>query len=129
MLRRPPRSTRTVTLFPYTTLFRSDASQDMNLEFLLEQIGGGRRQRQETVPSCEAGPEEGNGERDAQHRRHEHHGCASEDIRETPNCRLHGRDRGCGVLTEQGLPRGGGSRRPASGGGGVPLGLAGELQD
>src|SRR3546814_10065589 len=27
MLRRPPRSTRTVTLFPYTTLFRSFASQ------------------------------------------------------------------------------------------------------
>src|SRR3546814_12710975 len=25
MLRRPPRSTRTDTLFPYTTLFRSDA--------------------------------------------------------------------------------------------------------
>src|SRR3546814_10242263 len=24
MIRRPPRSTRTVTLFPYTTLFRSD---------------------------------------------------------------------------------------------------------
>src|SRR3546814_10809483 len=27
MLRRPPRSTRTDTLFPYTTLFRSDARQ------------------------------------------------------------------------------------------------------
>src|SRR3546814_4418545 len=26
MLRRPPRSTRTDTLFPYTTLFRSDSS-------------------------------------------------------------------------------------------------------
>src|SRR3546814_11714518 len=26
MIRRPPRSTRTDTLFPYTTLFRSDAS-------------------------------------------------------------------------------------------------------
>src|SRR3546814_15754108 len=25
MIRRPPRSTRTYTLFPYTTLFRSDA--------------------------------------------------------------------------------------------------------
>src|SRR3546814_7431434 len=31
MLRRPPRSTRTDTLFPYTTLFRSPASvQDQN---------------------------------------------------------------------------------------------------
>src|SRR3546814_2945699 len=27
MIRRPPRSTRTDTLFPYTTLFRSDALQ------------------------------------------------------------------------------------------------------
>src|SRR3546814_15847224 len=27
MIRRPPRSTRTDTLFPYTTLFRSDAVQ------------------------------------------------------------------------------------------------------
>src|SRR3546814_9791020 len=29
MIRRPPRSTRTDTLFPYTTLFRSDAVQDV----------------------------------------------------------------------------------------------------
>src|SRR3546814_9553243 len=27
MIRRPPRSTRTDTLFPYTTLFRSDRAQ------------------------------------------------------------------------------------------------------
>src|SRR3546814_3646493 len=38
MIRRPPRSTRTDTLFPYTTLFRSDAERvtsnesDMNVE-------------------------------------------------------------------------------------------------
>src|SRR3546814_3887875 len=30
MIRRPPRSTRTDTLFPYTTLFRSDALDDGN---------------------------------------------------------------------------------------------------
>src|SRR3546814_5649165 len=29
MIRRPPRSTRTDTLFPYTTLFRSAAGQDL----------------------------------------------------------------------------------------------------
>src|SRR3546814_13419064 len=29
MLRRPPRSTRTDTLFPYTTLFRSAAQRDL----------------------------------------------------------------------------------------------------
>src|SRR3546814_12692636 len=32
MIRRPPRSTRTYTLFPYTTLFRSTATrQNLNL--------------------------------------------------------------------------------------------------
>src|SRR3546814_19675319 len=30
MIRRPPRSTRTDTLFPYTTLFRSLADEDRN---------------------------------------------------------------------------------------------------
>src|SRR3546814_2590563 len=30
MIRRPPRSTRTDTLFPYTTLFRSDRPLDEN---------------------------------------------------------------------------------------------------
>src|SRR3546814_15505634 len=30
MIRRPPRSTRTDTLFPYTTLFRSHAVQNFN---------------------------------------------------------------------------------------------------
>src|SRR3546814_15454677 len=32
MIRRPPRSTRTDTLFPYTTLFRSHAAQLRHLE-------------------------------------------------------------------------------------------------
>src|SRR3546814_14974906 len=32
MLRRPPRSTRTDTLFPYTTLFRSRRVLDMNMD-------------------------------------------------------------------------------------------------
>src|SRR3546814_13335768 len=31
MIRRPPRSTRTDTLFPYTTLFRSDSRQGTEL--------------------------------------------------------------------------------------------------
>src|SRR3546814_10098759 len=33
MIRRPPRSTRTDTLFPYTTLFRSWPSESMNCHF------------------------------------------------------------------------------------------------
>src|SRR3546814_19999609 len=32
MIRRPPRSTRTDTLFPYTTLFRSIINPDITLE-------------------------------------------------------------------------------------------------
>src|SRR3546814_5146918 len=38
MIRRPPRSTRTDTLFPYTTLFRSADRLEMR-EFLLSQRG------------------------------------------------------------------------------------------
>src|SRR3546814_12439024 len=61
LIRRPPRSTRTDTLFPYTTLFRSDfaeddaigahtqrvldeiADRDLALTF---EVGGARLQRQ-----------------------------------------------------------------------------------
>src|SRR3546814_21135823 len=35
MLRRPPRSTRTDTLFPYTTLFRSDSTVYLNIRHRL----------------------------------------------------------------------------------------------
>src|SRR3546814_4202640 len=34
MIRRPPRSTRTDTLFPYTTLFRSSSSASFRFELL-----------------------------------------------------------------------------------------------
>src|SRR3546814_15400513 len=55
MIRRPPRSTRTDTLFPYTTLFRSDTALrgrvdavrdavDKDLEALMAQHGGEHRQ-------------------------------------------------------------------------------------
>src|SRR3546814_12270884 len=42
MIRRPPRSTRTDTLFPYTTLFRSDPvlRPDQRLTELREGLGG-----------------------------------------------------------------------------------------
>src|SRR3546814_13509257 len=42
MIRRPPRSTRTDTLFPYTTLFRSEENKGQNLlpiSFLRQLIG------------------------------------------------------------------------------------------
>src|SRR3546814_15852448 len=40
MIRRPPRSTRTYTLFPYTTLFRSDQAEEVAEEGDL--VGGQR---------------------------------------------------------------------------------------
>src|SRR3546814_21158398 len=54
MIRRPPRSTRTDTLFPYTTLFRSPAERAFGAEFaqfekgdpdLVERLGGGDEHR------------------------------------------------------------------------------------
>src|SRR3546814_15862737 len=38
MIRRPPRSTRTDTLFPYTTLFRSRRTHDV--DDLIKMVGG-----------------------------------------------------------------------------------------
>src|SRR3546814_3635857 len=47
MIRRPPRSTRTDTLFPYTTLFRSSRSRiwrplDFHVRLRLGTVGPGR---------------------------------------------------------------------------------------
>src|SRR3546814_2152561 len=39
MIRRPPRSTRTDTLFPYTTLFRSDVDHFRAHAFLRQRVG------------------------------------------------------------------------------------------
>src|SRR3546814_2604220 len=54
MIRRPPRSTRTDTLFPYTTLFRSDQLSSLALDWLLLdprrfQLGTRYGHRQTTV--------------------------------------------------------------------------------
>src|SRR3546814_2111947 len=40
MIRRPPRTTRTDTLFPYTTLFRSDAARIVEEAFIARDIFG-----------------------------------------------------------------------------------------
>src|SRR3546814_15024960 len=56
MRRRPPRSTRTDTLFPYTTLFRSD---DHALELLLDQ-GGNRLGATNAQGPADADPAEPN---------------------------------------------------------------------
>src|SRR3546814_4599017 len=43
MIRRPPRSTRTDTLFPYTTLFRSRAGREVDVVDVLGARGVGLR--------------------------------------------------------------------------------------
>src|SRR3546814_17856522 len=50
MIRRPPRSTRTDTLFPYTTLFRS-LPYDIFMEQFLKRIPANRFGRPEEVAS------------------------------------------------------------------------------
>src|SRR3546814_12540164 len=66
MIRRPPRSTRTDTLFPYTTLFRSDGamrfaeneyrwSTPVNKRFTLQKSGIGVEART-FVTSDQSGP-------------------------------------------------------------------------
>src|SRR3546814_1286716 len=58
MIRRPPRSTRTDTLFPYTTLFRSgqvDILMD-NLPSTLAQVQDGSKIRGIAITSAERSP-------------------------------------------------------------------------
>src|SRR3546814_14415312 len=38
MIRRPPRFTRTYTLFPYTTLFRSNLTQTLGVEWAIDGV-------------------------------------------------------------------------------------------
>src|SRR3546814_3466976 len=52
MIRRPPRSTRTDTLFPYTTLFRSQPvgiDQQGLVEGVCDQISGGQWHQRQMV--------------------------------------------------------------------------------
>src|SRR3546814_14340517 len=69
MLRRPPRSTRTDTLFPYTTLFRSQPLaklQDFPAGFgqADDWIGAQRKHRGSSCPTVAVTPEPGAGWRD-----------------------------------------------------------------
>src|SRR3546814_19104723 len=53
MIRRPPRSTRTDTLFPYTTLFRSDWIETKAVYRALSGLGVSH-EMQEVLCSCQA---------------------------------------------------------------------------
>src|SRR3546814_14980269 len=65
MFRRPPRSTRTDTLFPYTTLFRSHRSRHHYPASPARSVP--RRQRPVLLPSYPADPGEENGEKGVEH--------------------------------------------------------------
>src|SRR3546814_3691328 len=57
MIRRPPRSTRTDTLLPYTTLFRSQLAGDVQAQAGAV-LGGGEERPEQPVPQFlrDAGP-------------------------------------------------------------------------
>src|SRR3546814_5162977 len=55
MIRRPPRSTRTDTLFPYTTLFRSDPRRRLHPPH--RRIGARRRRHHDARPLAEPQPQ------------------------------------------------------------------------
>src|SRR3546814_18770823 len=54
MMRRPPRSTRTDTLFPYTTLFRSDSTEGVTFDGKLLSIEGMDDHAPDASPQGEA---------------------------------------------------------------------------
>src|SRR3546814_16397056 len=56
MIRRPPRSTRTDTLFPYTTLFRSPFSEEAQLDRLKKSIEDALVGRIKLVPKLARRP-------------------------------------------------------------------------
>src|SRR3546814_10226742 len=70
MIRRPPRSTRTDTLFPYTTLFRSDTDRIAGLSGL---TGASRRQNADTQRRGDANAGTGRNQGTGTRRRSEEH--------------------------------------------------------
>src|SRR3546814_12343823 len=62
MLRRPPRSTRTDTLFPYTTLFRSQRDRVAGLDLVRRQVDRGAVDRDAAVRDQLARGRAGHGE-------------------------------------------------------------------
>src|SRR3546814_9158933 len=54
MIRRPPRSTRTDTLFPYTTLFRSREREDETVELIVKTVNDALGLNQAWPNICQA---------------------------------------------------------------------------
>src|SRR3546814_6446020 len=72
MIRRPPRSTRTDTLFPYTTLCRSRHGRDRRLGQGVDRRLDDRLRRQRVVPHVEVEEVRLDAQIDGQHRSEEH---------------------------------------------------------
>src|SRR3546814_2402134 len=121
MIRRPPRSTRTDTLFPYTTLFRSHHGP--------RRVG--RRTRSRTRPALDRGPRPATPARHPAHhperapvRAHRRRPVdrrvpVRQRTRRQPHGPAHAVHRVPGLLAPADLPRrprgcGGGGRRPAA---------------
>src|SRR3546814_7880021 len=56
MIRRPPRSTRTYTICPYTTLFRSEAKRNLGGKPCIRPTRVLRSERMQTSRTGESGP-------------------------------------------------------------------------
>src|SRR3546814_4919002 len=67
MIRRPPRSTRTDTLFPYTTLFRSGDHREAGGRLRLPSAPRGHRRLQPPLADPQARPRADAGERSEEH--------------------------------------------------------------
>src|SRR3546814_13577897 len=69
MIRRPPRSTRTDTLFPYTTLFRSQGPQCADVERLSHELSQSACSISSALPTSRSAPRRCCATRDRPHRR------------------------------------------------------------
>src|SRR3546814_17744130 len=104
MIRRPPRSTRTDTLFPYTTLFRSAGDEDVGLglhqpEELAEQHRRAESDDLAATLEVEARPDEqARDDRQADRPRPEEH---DRRIEERPNAQPRGRASARGARAPQ----------------------------
>src|SRR3546814_18873067 len=94
MIRRPPRSTRTDTLFPDTTLFRSKCREDEQLQQRSERVSGifdrshglnkaDDQKDAESQTDCRCRPLRGNSEGEAEKRNEDGKGGRRDPVPET----------------------------------------------
>src|SRR3546814_10727488 len=80
MIRRPPRSTRTDTLFPYTTLFRSsERARAAAVRQHQQRMAAATRQNEGMGERMEGAKEEAHRQSSGLHRQHQHQNGTSSD--------------------------------------------------